>query len=258
MYRGRVARDCEGSVRQHAKAFWFYFGMRLADSGDVGLVEELTIELAMGGMSHQCDLYANGYAPLVRKPSDGDRWVRDCKFPCSFEKELAGDTFELRWKHTFSREDLQGVTYFAFCYPFSVSDLSRYLDRLEKIFADPASGKGSDLFYLETRAMHTGHVPKAGRGVYFHREKIARTAGDHVVEMVTVTAVPEDHQCARDSHEQEPHCSEAAAAVLPEGAENRPWYFPDRPICFVSARVHPGETSGQFAFLGFFTICALQ
>ena len=44
-----------------------------------------------------------------------------------------------------------------------------------------------EVYYLAQRELHLGHVPRAGRGVYYHRETVCRTRLGRDVELLTVT-----------------------------------------------------------------------
>lgn len=88
------------------------------------------------------------------------------------------------------------TVYFAFCYPYSYSDLNRDLDALETRFAS-----------------------KEGN-IYFSREMLCNSLDKRRVDLLTVTR---------------------------SGDENRK----DKPVVFVSARVHPGETPSSFVLKGF-------
>ncbi len=88
------------------------------------------------------------------------------------------------------------TVYFAFCYPYSYSDLLRDLDALEARFA-----------------------AKEGN-IYFGREVLCQSLEQRRVDLLTVTR---------------------------NGDEKRR----DKPVVFVSARVHPGETPSSFVLKGF-------
>ena len=88
------------------------------------------------------------------------------------------------------------TVYFAFCYPYSYTDLLRDLDALENRFA-----------------------AKEGN-IYFGRELLCHSLDQRRVDLLTVTR---------------------------NGDEKRR----DKPVIFISARVHPGETPSSFVLKGF-------
>lgn len=104
-------------------------------------------------------------------------------------------SFILSFKFTMPSEE-NSTVYFAFCYPYSYSDLQRELDTLEARFS-----------------------AKEGN-IYFGRELLCHSLDQRRVDLVTVTR---------------------------NGDENRR----DKPVVFVSARVHPGETPSSFVLKGF-------
>lgn len=92
--------------------------------------------------------------------------------------------------------DENSTVYFAFCYPYSYSDLMRDLDSLEARFSS-----------------------KEGN-IHFGRELLCHSLDQKRVDLIIVTR---------------------------NGEENRR----DKPVVFISARVHPGETPSSFVLKGF-------
>uniref|UniRef100_A0A7S1KYV4 Peptidase M14 domain-containing protein n=1 Tax=Alexandrium catenella TaxID=2925 RepID=A0A7S1KYV4_ALECA len=118
--------------------------------------------------------------------------------------------------------------------------------------ADAAEGGKAELNYFEDRDWHDD-VPRAGTGIYYRRQTVARTPQGRWVEMLTITEEPED---AGDGWPRDELPEEVKQALHSRGAQSAasakpPLRFPGRPVCFVSSRVHPGETPGQFAANGF-------
>ncbi|CAK0908329.1 unnamed protein product [Prorocentrum cordatum] len=89
-------------------------------------------------------------------------------------------------------------------------------------------------------ALQESWVPRAGSAVYFHRQELDRSLEERAVDLLTITAAP---------RRGEPRQLERYPPDLPLRGEP-PRHFPGRPVAFFSARVHPGETPGQFALLG--------
>lgn len=109
--------------------------------------------------------------------------------------QVEDHSFVLSFKFTMPTEDNVTV-YFAFCYPYSYSDLLSDLDELEARFSN-----------------------KEGN-IYFNRELLCHSLDKRRVDLLTVTR---------------------------SGDEKRQ----DKPVVFVSARVHPGETPSSFVLNGF-------
>merc|ERR550532_3849789 len=87
----------------------------------------------------QEDLFENGYAPVCHSPSAPVwRKVDDNLVDYRRERDHAGEsqnTASVSWLHTFEKDDVYETTYFAFCYPFSFTDLQACLAHLEHITA---------------------------------------------------------------------------------------------------------------------------
>jgi len=86
--------------------------------------------------------------------------------------------------------------------------------------------------------------PHCGDSVYFHRQRLCLTKEGRRVDLLTVSEDRGDPKQAETPPEGFRTCSVAVDGETPAR-------YMARPIVFVSARVHPGETPGQFAFLGF-------
>ena len=90
-----------------------------------------------------------------------------------------------------------------------------------------------------SRCINDDFLPRAGTDIYFKRQLLHKSLQERRVDLMTLTAIPRGKEL-----EQLPldlPCS-AEAGSTPK--------CPERPIIFISARVHPGETPGQFVFLG--------
>ena len=116
-------------------------------------------------------------------------------FKIYFELQVEDQSFILSFKFTMPSEE-NSTVYFAFCYPYSYTDLLRDLDALENRFA-----------------------AKEGN-IYFGRELLCHSLDQRRVDLLTVTR---------------------------NGDEKRR----DKPVIFISARVHPGETPSSFVLKGF-------
>ncbi|CAE7872901.1 agbl5 [Symbiodinium microadriaticum] len=88
--------------------------------------------------------------------------------------------------------------------------------------------------------------PVSGSKIYLHRQRLCLTREGRRVDLLTVSELSESN--AKVCVETSPACF-LSSSVAVDG-ESPAELFPQRPIVFVSARVHPGETPGQFAFFG--------
>jgi len=114
-----------------------------------------------------------------------------------------------------------------------------------------ASPEGDAAFDFDAEDETAGAA--GGRaGVYFARELLVLSRGGRRVELWTVTAPPEDGLGEGAPREGRPFGQ--GLPLLPaeggEGGERRPLLFPGRPVVYVSARVHPGETPATHSFAG--------
>lgn len=117
----------------------------------------------------------------------------------------------MRFDHAFNcRPD--EATYFALTYPFSYADCQNLLAEYEQKYE------------------------KSGR-VYFYRERLVDSVEGRRVDLVTVTA-----------REGGTEVEDGAADLFPDGRP-RPLKF-NKPVVFVTARVHPGETQGSHMMNG--------
>lgn len=269
----RVAPDFKASGQNlrafdQARQYWFNFGVAPADPvAALGA----RIRLKVGGMMRQEDLFDDGYAPVCHSPSM-PMWRRVDEGSVEYrrEKDAKGETtntMAVSWLHTFEEGDVCGTTYFAFCYPFSFTDLQGCLARLEHVtaaaLAEEEDGRGASgspasmlgcLHQLHTGCayfpfgQHSLETPRIGRGIYFHRQLFARSPQGRTIEMITVTEAPSNPTDMEEGPRDE--LPEAVQNALKGWPSAPPLIFKGRQICFASGRVHPGETPGQFAFLG--------
>lgn len=89
-------------------------------------------------------------------------------------------------------------------------------------------------------------LPRCGAGVYFHRQRLCVTPDGRRVDMLTVSQEPPP--TPRKLVEVPPSSMRSCSVAV--GGETPARFFGERQVVFVSARVHPGETPGQFAFFG--------
>ena len=82
-------------------------------------------------------LYNHGMRPLVYSEIDGKKygkgWTRGCNKVCyyqnSMKRKAAGYYYTLTFTITFQYKN--DIVYFAHCYPYTYSDLARYMNQLE-------------------------------------------------------------------------------------------------------------------------------
>lgn len=89
--------------------------------------------------------------------------------------------------------------------------------------------------------------PCCGENVYFHRQRLCLSKEGRRIDLLTLSEDLRD-PTAKQVVEAPPEGFRTCSVSVDGDTPAR--HFA-RPIIFVSARVHPGETPGQFAFLGF-------
>eukprot|EP00438_Fugacium_kawagutii_P027969 Skav216359 [mRNA] locus=scaffold3700:22582:27761:+ [translate_table: standard] len=92
-----------------------------------------------------------------------------------------------------------------------------------------------------SRSINDRYFPRAGTGLLFRRQLLHRSLQGRRIDLLTISSMP------RSKSEEEP---DILPQDLPCATKSNCPKFGDRPIIFISARVHPGETPGQFVFLG--------
>lgn len=95
-------------------------------------------------------------------------------------------------------------------------------------------------------AIQEDWVPKAGQGIYFFRQELHRSLENRMVDLITITAQRDVMMDA--SSDGSPLLDEPPQELPLQG--KLPRLFSDRPIVFISCRVHPGESPAQFTFWG--------
>mmetsp|Transcript_81986 Transcript_81986/g.232417 ORF Transcript_81986/g.232417 Transcript_81986/m.232417 type:complete len:920 (-) Transcript_81986:37-2796(-) len=121
--------------------------------------------------------------------------------------------------------------------------------------ASSSCRENTEVYYFASRHWHDD-VRRAGEGIYYHRQTVARSPKGRMVNVITVT---EDVPAAGKDWPREEMPETVLTALRQNGVDTAvgqlydepPLRFPGRPYCFFSGRVHPGETPGQFAVNGF-------
>jgi len=197
---------------------------------------EISMFLNVRNMNNQSKLYNEGYRPWCKAPGGTWKRLQDSSL-LAFSHAKQADGFSIRWHHHSRRG--AGTTYYAFCAPYSYLDCQGLLEELEESFAETFTDPHRPLRNL-SRSLAETYQPRAGSGIYLRRQLLHRSLQGRRVDLLTVTALPGPGMDEVD----------VPPPDLPCPQSDLPLKFPDRPIVFLSARVHPGETPGQFVFLG--------
>ncbi|NXN97342.1 CBPC5 protein, partial [Rhinopomastus cyanomelas] len=138
--------------------------------------------------------------------------------------QMVETQFVLSFVHRFL-EHRGATTYFAFCYPFSYTELQEMLARLD--------GRFQDCRHLSPSSPLDS--------VYYHRELLCHSLDKLRVDLLTVTS------CHGMLDKREPRLDK----LFPDTSTPRPRRFAGKRVFFLSSRVHPGETPSSFVFNGF-------
>jgi len=210
--------DCQGTEFENGNRTWFYFGLR---GGQPGAILKFTVQ----NMNKQYKLFSQGMAPVFMVPGRSG-WERVRDLP-TYSTQENNFTMSFKFRHL---EEPNSQVYFAFSYPFTYKELQANLGRLEKKHSTAGLG-WAELQELPATA------------TYFHRELAIRSLEQRRLDLLTITSL------AGLQPQREP----CPANLFPDSslAQPRPHKFAGKPVVFLSARVHPGETCSSYVIAGF-------
>ncbi|XP_071055332.1 cytosolic carboxypeptidase-like protein 5 [Onthophagus taurus] len=204
--------DCCGTQFENPNRTWFYFGMR---ANAPGILTKLNIV----DLNKQLKIYSQGMAPVFRVLPGKPHWERIRDKPTYSNDEV----FTLSFKYR-TPENPQSVSYFAFTYPFSYTDIQNSLTITDSRFSL--------------------HHPISKDDIYYVRECLCNSLEARRIDLITISSY---HNI---SIEREMRLKN----LFPEHHKPRPFKFISKKIIFISARVHPGETPSSFVFNGFLNL----
>eukprot|EP00794_Sanderia_malayensis_P004908 gene4908-5555_t len=211
--------DCMGTEFENANRTWFYFGVKGGQAGK-------TLQINVMNMNKQGKLYSQGMAPVFKVvPVKEPKWDR-IRNRVSYK--VVDGQFILTFSYTFP-EIRNPTVYFAFCYPHSYKECQKKLSQLDKEYSLQEDGEPS----LENHSSPSS--------IYYHRDLLCYSLDQLRVDLITISS----YKGMDDEKEDNIH------GLFPEVQSTRANKFKDKKVIFVSARVHPGETPGSFAFNGF-------
>lgn len=133
----------------------------------------------------------------------------------------------MQFTHMFSYPENQ-TTYFAFTYPFSYEDSLKLTDDIQK--------------RMQTQS-----------NAYFNREILYYSLEGRAMELLTISSRDQ----ITDEHETIPADSNGLLPMAELDPTSRPLRFrKEKPVIFLTSRVHPGETPGSHVLNGFLDILA--
>ncbi|XP_017877708.1 cytosolic carboxypeptidase-like protein 5 isoform X3 [Ceratina calcarata] len=203
--------DCHGTQFQNNNRTWFYFGVKVNSPGAY-------IKFNIMNLNKQLKMFSQGMCPVFKTIPGHLHWQRIHDKP-TYSMDQKGNDFTLSFTYN-APENLKAITYFAFTYPFSYTDLQNYLKRIETKLSKRTITSVDD--------------------VYYHRECAIKSLEGRRLDLITISSF---HNI---SGEREDRLNN----LFPEKEEERPFKFWDKKIIFISARVHPGETPSSFVFNG--------
>ena len=136
----------------------------------------------------------------------------------NFSFDESEEIFTLRWSHPFL-EDSSHLTYFAYTFPHSYTEMSDKLDQLCLL--------------------------KERKNIYVHRETICYSLEGRPMEMVTISSTDKLTPSDDDFEPTLPNLF-----PLCEKESDRCKKFYDKKTIVISSRVHPGESGASFMFNG--------
>ncbi|XP_076655541.1 cytosolic carboxypeptidase-like protein 5 isoform X1 [Halictus rubicundus] len=204
--------DCHGTQFQNSNRTWFYFGFKACTPG-------VYVRFNIINLNKQVKMFSQGMCPVFKIIPGHLHWERIRERP-TYTVDQKGSDFTLSFLYC-TPENTKAITYLAFTYPFSYTDLQNYLRR------------------VETRiAKRTVTCPD---DVYYHRECAIKSLEGRRLDVLTISSF---HYISTEREDR-------LTNMFPEKHEERPFKFWNKKVIFVSARVHPGETPSSFVFNGF-------
>ncbi|CAM9717313.1 unnamed protein product, partial [Heterosigma akashiwo] len=256
--RGRFrvwpAPDCQGTEHQRKSCLWWYFSVRGGEPNQ-------KIRIVVMNVGKAIALYKHGMRPVARRGVQGG-WAR-LKTPVAC-KEVKGSKGKL-WTVEFtctlpgplqknarrSRSAKAGAKAKA-----QVEDPQIQTKVQASALpgaAGASAGQTKDGAKTEAEYGISGSIESAAdiqkvaqakhNNIYFFREHLTNSVEGRRVDLLTITDFDGYEQCAQT----EPFIHDR---LFPDRSKPRPTIGVGKETVFVSARVHPGETPGQFAFLG--------
>nr|XP_050855960.1 cytosolic carboxypeptidase-like protein 5 [Vespula vulgaris]XP_050855961.1 cytosolic carboxypeptidase-like protein 5 [Vespula vulgaris] len=204
--------DCHGTEYQNNNRTWFYFGVKACSPG-------ICVRLNIVNLNKQVRMFSQGMCPVYKIIPGQLHWERIHDRP-TYKVDQTGSDFMLSFTY-YTPENQKAVTYFAFTYPFSYTDLQNYLKKIDIRMAK--------------------HYVTSIDDIYYHRECAIKSLEGRRLDVLTISSYHNILNVREDRFDN----------MFPEKHEERPFKFLDKKVVFISARVHPGETPSSFVLNGF-------
>ncbi len=234
----RTKWDSFGTGVMNSCRSWFHFKVS-------GLARGESVRLCVANLNNQGKLFSQGLRPVCSVA--GGPWERVASEPTwtvyvppgppqegsvPTAKGKPERSLRVEWLYTHAGGTAADEVAFAFSYPHSYADCQALLAGVEARHARP----GVPVESLPEIAL------QRPRSIYVHRERLAVSVQGRRVDMLTVSSLK--HVLGR----REP---ELPAPLFSDGAARAAAFSEAKPILFVSARVHPGETPASHVLNGF-------
>jgi len=212
--------DCAGTMFENTLSTWFFFSVKA--------MKNVTVRMCIMNLNKQTSLYQqHDYRPIFKVEPTCKTWRR---MPDSPSFKVRDDNSQLRFKYRFESDS--ETAFFAFCYPFSYEDVQKRLSALDRIYMNEKSGEPT--------------AAAIDEDIYYHRELLCYSHDRNRLDLVTISAQNGLLQ------EREPLIEPKGSMLHPlKEDEHRAFRFePYKKVCFLTARVHPGETPASWTLEG--------
>ena len=261
-----TAPDCANTEHVTGYRTWFHFAVKGFKKGN-------TIKFTVMNMNKQTGLFQHDHRPSVSSSPSAPKWKR-LPVPVSKYTVQEGNIFEVEFKHTFLFDDEE--VRFAFCFPYSYTEVQERFEYLDCVFSnrpfdhmkgmilppkkeEDGDEKNNNNNNNKPMKKRRGPLPETEKvntnGIYYHREVLTRSMDGRRLDLITITSaenfnphLPREEKFGGYFKEVNPGNSNGAKGSGGDG--QRAHRFPDRPVVFFSARVHPGETPAQWVLEG--------
>ncbi|XP_018403598.1 PREDICTED: cytosolic carboxypeptidase-like protein 5 [Cyphomyrmex costatus] len=204
--------DCHGTQFQNNNRTWFYFGVKSSRPS-------VSVRFNIVNLNKQVKMFSQGMCPVFKIVPGHLHWERIRERP-TYTFDQRGNDFTLSFLY-YTPENSKAITYFAFTYPFSYTDLQNYLRKIDA--------------KMEKRSIICAD------DIYYHRECAIKSLEDRRLDILTISSY---HNISMEREDR-------LSNMFPEKSEERSYKFRDKKVIFISARVHPGETPSSFVLNGF-------
>eukprot|EP00002_Diphylleia_rotans_P001009 TRINITY_DN10553_c0_g1_i2.p1 TRINITY_DN10553_c0_g1~~TRINITY_DN10553_c0_g1_i2.p1 ORF type:complete len:441 (-),score=61.63 TRINITY_DN10553_c0_g1_i2:127-1449(-) len=202
-----IRPDNAGTPHENNNRTWFYFSVAGAKKGQL-------CSFVIMNMNPQMKLYADGYRIMHRTEATSPKWSR---IPSATQGMIVDDQFLVKFRYRFEY-DKESV-YFAFCYPYTYSDLQSKLSHLDQQAHELSS-----------------------RHIFYSRRLLALSLLGNRIDMIVITS--------KSNVDGEMDAIQAMDLEGLSTADAYPTNLRQKPVIFLTARVHPGETPSSFVIDG--------